>query len=106
MGRTDFDHAKEIITQAVLTHMPSAAVASGLVSAVDIAPLVAAVLLEHPHAAVSAYTRSLGYASTSDLSVPAVREYCSAFDLPCGDGFVDAFRAELLKSRMRAACGA
>ena len=107
MTEKELADTQRVIVQAIHRHMPSAAIASGWASPVDVSGMVADAMKNHDHERVSEWGISYGFdgeSAPSDLSVQAVRAYCAAHDLPTSDMFVKPFRTELIKSRMRAEC--
>lgn len=81
MTRADIDAARPLILQAVHQHMPSAAVASGLASAVDPAPWVAHVcgLIRHVD-------------RPRDLGLTALTAWLAGQGFEAGPAFVRALR--------------
>ena len=83
------------IRSLICQHMPTAAVASGLASAVDPGPWVAEVSRRFP----------LG-ARPTDHSVPGLTAWLGERGVGAGETWVKALRLEWMKERMRAACDA
>lgn len=95
-GRT----VKAAIVDAICTHMPSAAIASGLVSPVDVSGLVRQLADAHGWRAVEGWGRANGAAEMTALGLTWVRNYCGAHGLPTSDMVVKPLRAELLRRAM------
>jgi hypothetical protein len=95
------DTAARVLTDVIHRTMPTAAVASGLASAVDCTTQVNAVadrivLIDAVDAWKAANGIDLGCFS-------GLKAYCADHDMPSGDAFVKLLRIELLKRGMRAA---
>lgn len=89
-----------VVRSLVCQTMPTAAIASGMISPVDHSLTVANVLRDHPPAKVAEYTGS------ESLGIGNVVRYLVAHGLPCSDGFAKLYRDELFKKRMRDALDA
>jgi hypothetical protein len=91
MTKADFQFAKRAIEQAICVHMPSAAVASGWMSAVDVTPWVNAMCDRFPPSA-----------RPSDLGMPALTKWASEQGIECGERVLKELRKRWLLDRMRA----
>lgn len=96
-GRT----VKGTLEHLIGKHMPSAAVASGWVSSVDVSATVMAAVACHQHEKVVAWTVANGAGADCSLGLMWVKDYCAAHGLPTSDTFAKPFRMELMKCRMR-----
>ena len=85
--------ATRLIEQAIMTHMPSAAVASGWMSAVDPTPFVREMCERFPFAV-----------RPDQMGVTHLTGWLSERGVTAGKAFIMAVRAEWLKERMRAEC--
>ena len=90
------------LNSLIAEHMPSAAVASGWVSEVDITPLVDAACAAHGWKAVGEWAVAVaGRPADMALGMAGVRAYCEAHGLPTGDTFVKRFRHRLIMTALR-----
>jgi hypothetical protein len=93
MSRTELDAATRFITQAICEHMPSAAVASGWMSAVDLEPFVKAMCERFPF---GSRPENLGYTPLAN--------WLKEQGVEAGKAFVMAVRKVWIMDAMRAEC--
>lgn len=94
MKASELKAAKHLIEQAICEHMPSAAVASGWMSAVDPTPWVREMCQRFP---CGTRTRELGYSK--------LVEWLKGHGVEAGKAWVMALRKVWIMDAMRVECG-
>lgn len=95
MTRDELKTAKHLITQAICEHMPSAAVASGWMSEVDMTPWVRSMCQRFP----------FGEKRTSELGYGRLVAWLKEQGVEAGKAWVMELRRVWLFDAMRVECG-